>query len=266
MTPTETAPSHAAPDARSDRINLRAWFVGFLLWMIALEEIARFGMRSADAGSSFGWAAWLLSLYAFYLSLCCTLFPAPTTWIVLLLASDSVAAQVGALHFPLARLLIVATLGAFATGIANLNEYHVFTFFLRYGRVAKVRDTRLYRAAARWFSTSPFLVIAAFSLIPIPVDVVRWLAITSRYPRGRYFLAYFVGRWLRYAGWAVASMGLRLTVTHIILLQAALVVLVAGKMGLGLARQLRGRSPDGGVAAAGSLSPATCAGGSGSSR
>lgn len=230
-----------------DGVNLRAWFIGFLLWMASLTAIAWWGLFEIDrGGTGMSWAAWALAGYAFYLSLCCTLFPAPTSWIVLLAAGDLVAAQVGLEGAIAARVLIVATVGAAATGVANLNEYHVFTYLLRHRRVARLRQTRLYQKSSTWFATSPFAVIVLFGFLPIPVDVVRWLAITARYSRLRFYWANFFGRWLRYAVLALASAGLHLSVWHIAGIQAALVVAAMIRIIPRIVRHRRENAPNGG--------------------
>ena len=226
-----------------DGVNLRAWFLGFVVWLAALTAAACWGLAELEGnGSTFGSAIWILAGYAFYLSLCCTFFPAPTTWIVMLVASDMVAASVGLEGHALWRLVAVATVGAAATGLANLNEYHLFVYLLRHRRVAKIRERRFLQAAGLWFRTNPFSILALFSFLPIPVDVIRWLAITTRYSRLRFFLANFLGRWLRYALWAVAALGLDLSTRQIILIQAGLVVLALIRIVPRLARRAWGRT------------------------
>ena len=232
-----TTPGTAPPD---DGCNLRLWFVLYLLWLGGLAWTARWGMAAAaEPGAEWGWCLWILSLFAFYMSLCCTYFPLPTTWFVLLVASDMFAERVGLTDRWAARVLLVSTLGAISTGLANLNEYHISTFFLRYRRIARVRDTSIYQTAARWFSANPFWVIVLFAFIPIAVDVVRWFAITYRYSRLRFFLGYFVGRWCRYAMLALTSIWLELSGWQIFAIQAALAVLVLSKIFLRIMRESR---------------------------
>ncbi len=227
--------------AINDGVNLRAWFAGFLLWLIGLTAAASWGLAEIDGnGSGMGWAVWILAGYAFYMSLCCTFFPAPTTWVVMLVASDMVAAQLGLEGHGLERLIVVSTIGAAATGLANLNEYHVFVYLLRKRRVAKVRDTRLYRTADAWFRTNPFWILTLFSFLPIPVDVIRWLAISTRYSRWLFFLASVAGRWFRYAIWAVATLGLHLETWHILALQAGLVAVALVRIAPRMIRRIRG--------------------------
>lgn len=215
----------------ADRVNLRAWFVFFLLWMGGLAATALWGLAEVEQhDSTLGWSVWLFGGYAFYMSLCCTFFPAPTTWIVMLVAGDLIARQLGLAELPILRVALAATVGAFSTGVANLNEYHIFVFLLRWRRMAKVRETRFYDWASARFAAHPFLILVLFAFIPIPVDVIRWLAITVRYSRARYVAAYVIGRWLRYAVLAVTSLGLNLTEWQIIGIQCVLVVLAAVKI------------------------------------
>ncbi len=221
---TETARGNERePAPLRSRLGLRTWFAGYLLWMIGLTVAARWSLETAGNGAPLGQAVWLLAVFAFYLSLCCVFFPAPTTWIVLFAASNQAAAEAGVEEWSAARIVVVATIGALSTGLANLNEYHILTYVLGLPRVARVRGTRAYRAAAGWFGVSPFMALAAIGIVPIPVDVVRWLAISERYSRPRFFLAYFVGRWIRYAGLGVAALGLGLTRGHIVGIQAGLI-------------------------------------------
>ena len=211
-------------DDAADRVNLRAWFAGYLTWMIALTIAALFGLRAVEVGGGpLAWSVWLFAVYAFYLSLCCTFFPAPTSWMVMLAASEFVASRIGLEYHSIWRLFLVTSIGALSTSLANLNEYHIFVYFFRRRQVARVRQTRLVTWAGEWFRTKPFRILALFNFIMIPVDVVRWLAITALYPRRWFFLAAFVGRWFRYAVLAVVSMYLDLKPWHIAAVQAVLV-------------------------------------------
>lgn len=133
--------------------------------------------------------------FCLYLSLCCTFLPLPTGWIVAAVATRQ-AAVTGELYL---TVLLVALTGAIGSTIANLTDYHLFTLLLRYRRIAAVRQTKTYQAAARWFSRGPFFIVTLFNVIPIPVDVIRMLATTYRYGRLPFALANFVGRFLRYA-------------------------------------------------------------------
>ncbi len=229
----------APPPHRDDGLNLRWWFIGFVAWLAALTVVSRLGLEGYEAGSRIGMAIWLSALYMFYMSLCCTFFPAPTTWIVMMMASNYVAAELNLSHHAVERMMAVASVGAFCTAMANLNEYHIFTFILRYGGVAKIRRTRFYAVAARWFGIRPFWTIVLFSFIPIPVDILRWLAITYRYPRLPYFFAYYLGRWVRYAGLAGVTIWGQFKWYHILIVQSTLAVVALVKIVQQFVRQHR---------------------------
>ena len=135
-----------------------------------------------------------LLVFGVYVSLCCTFLPMPTNAIVAAVATRE-AAVTGELW---TTVLAVAAVGAVASTVANLHDYHLFTLALRHRHVGRVRHTRLYRVSARWFSRSPFAILVIFNIIPIPVDVIRMLAVTYRYRRRPFAAANFVGRFARY--------------------------------------------------------------------
>ncbi len=136
-----------------------------------------------------------LLAFGLYLAVCSTFLPLPTSWMVAAVALPAHA--VGANVWT--TTLLVTIVGSAASVVANLNDYHIFTLMLRHRHVAKLRHTRTYRMAAKWFSKGPFLLLVIFNFIPIPVDVVRLLATGYRYPRPRFAAANFIGRALRYA-------------------------------------------------------------------
>jgi membrane protein YqaA with SNARE-associated domain len=233
------APYGPATGAAGPAIGYRLWFMGFGGWLVVLALATRWGIHEIDhGGSSIGWATWILALTAFYLSLCCAFFPAPTTWIVLLAASDMMAGQVGIAGHELGRLAVVATVCAVSSSLANLNEYHIVAYLMKSRRLAKIRQTRLYSAASNWFRKSPFWILMLFSFVPIPVDVIRWLAVLTHYDRVKFIIANLIGRWFRYALCAVASLGLDLTPRQILVIQAVLVAVAAVKF---LAQHVRGK-------------------------
>jgi len=164
-----------------------------------------------------------------YISLATTFLPLPTGWIVAGVATREAAVAAGWSDGPLAVLtlttLTVATIGATGSVIANLTDYHLFTWMLRSHRIAKVRSTRAYLAAARWFERSPFWILVIFNIIPIPVDVVRMLATTHRYPRVPFAAANFIGRFIRYAVIAYVTYRFNLGWIAVVALLAVAVVL-----------------------------------------
>ena len=234
---------HAGHHA-DDNMALRRWFLFFVIFLAALALTATQSLHNYDTHpSGLSWRIWLSALYLFYMALCCTFFPAPTAWLVMLLASpaiqfippDALARLIpaAATHADtlaaVATVVLVATLGALGTAIANLNEYYLITFLLRFGRTASYTTNRFYRAALRWFQVSPFGLMLVFNILPIPIDLVRWLAISRRYSRPRYFLATFVGRALRYGALAAAATCLAISIRDILIIQSAIILLVIGR-------------------------------------
>ncbi|KPJ49444.1 MAG: hypothetical protein AMJ38_03340 [Dehalococcoidia bacterium DG_22] len=126
-----------------------------------------------------------LAGYLLYMSLACTFFPLNTLWIVLWMATQ----------FP---AWLVALVGAVGTALANLNDYYLLSYLFELERAKRIRQKPFYRKAVTWFDRSPFLTLALFSFLPVPVDVVRLLAISRRYSRRRFTAASFLGRLPRY--------------------------------------------------------------------
>ena len=143
-----------------------------------------------------------LLIMLLYVSVACTFLPLPTGWIVAGVATREAAIAAGLSEsvaaVALLTTLIVGLIGAAGSTVANLNDYHLFTWMLRHHRIAAVRQTKAYQSAARWFSRQPFFLIVVFNMIPVPVDLVRVLATTYRYPRGPFALANFIGRFIRF--------------------------------------------------------------------
>ena len=122
---------------------------------------------------------------------------------------------------------MVAIVGAIGSTIANLNDYHLFTWMLRHRHVAKVRDTRAHRAGVRWFAACPFWLLVVFNIVPIPVDMVRMLATTYRYPRRQFAAANFLGRFVRYGVIALVTYRWNLGWVAVVALLAMAVMLGA---------------------------------------
>ncbi len=195
-----------------DRVSVLRWilfYVGYLaaamlVLLLMVDPAAVVGSSGvAEAMDRMSPAAKLLA-FGIYISLCCTFLPLPTGAVVAAVATR----QAGVSDSLPVTTLLVAAVGGVASTIANLHDYHLLTWMLRSRRVAKVRDTRLYHASAEWFSRSPFFLVAVFNFLPIPVDVVRILATTYRYPRLPFAAANFVGRFVRYAVIAACTFAL----------------------------------------------------------
>lgn len=187
---TATLDAALAPAADRPLPGLRAWFGVFLLWMGGLATLALLMFARYEQGEAVAIRVWLLALMCFYVSLCNAFVPLPTAWIILLAALP----EFGLFEADWLRVITVASLGAVATVMANLNEYHTLAFFFRYGLGRRIRRTNVYQWAIRWFNVAPFQTLALIGFVPIPIDAVRWLAVLRHYSRLRFALAYFVGR------------------------------------------------------------------------
>jgi membrane protein YqaA with SNARE-associated domain len=202
---TEQTSATIQVEPPDDEVSVLRWFAlyaaGFGAAVVAVAlllgeegwqgEASLWGV--ADAMRAMSPTAKLL-VFAMYISLCTTFLPLPTGAVVAAMATRE-AAVAGSL---VGTTLLVATVGALASTVANLNDYHLFTWLLRSRHVSKVRGTKVYEASAKWFARQPFFLLVVFNVIPIPVDVIRLLAITYRYPRAKFAAANFIGRFIRY--------------------------------------------------------------------
>ena len=198
-----------------DRIAATRWLAAYALllaaaltalaWLVAGQtwEWSWRGRIIARNLAALAPAVKLLAL-GIYLSMACTFLPLNTGVVVAAVAMQqaNLAPDIWSTD------LLVAVVVAAASTIANINDYHIFTLLLRHRRVAAVRNTRFYQAAARWFAVRPFGILMIFNIIPVPVDVVRMLAVSCRYRRGPFGAANFLGRFIRYAAIAAVTYSL----------------------------------------------------------
>lgn len=173
----------------------------------------------------------VLSALLLYTSVACTFLPLPTMWIVLWAAREAGPVPVA----------LVASLG---TCVANLHDYYIVNGLCRLGRVQQARSTRTYARAVGWFRRAPFLALAVATFLPLSVDPVRLLAISAGYPRRRYVLATFAGRFPRYLLLAVLGHELQLSNRAIaaVFVGVALLGLAKGALHLIERRRSRARS------------------------
>lgn len=250
--PTDAPAEALAADllAAGDGISVGAWFGAYAVALgVAIAALAimlhghgwtwtwspaRIGeqMQGMDAGAK-------LLIFGVYVSLCCTFLPMPTNAIVAAVATHE-AAVTGELW---TTVLAVGLVGAIGSTIANLNDYHLFTLALRHHHVKRIRHTRLYDASARWFSRSPFAILVIFNIIPIPVDLIRMLAVTTRYPRRAFAAANFVGRLLRYSVIAFVTFHWDLGWIAVVVLLGLAVTLALAKLFPPAVRKILGRTP-----------------------
>ena len=80
--------------------------------------------------------------------------------------------------------------------------------------------------ALEWFARAPFATLTVASFLPIPIDVIRILAVSADYPRTRYALATFAGRLPRYL--LLAYLGYELQLSNRAILIVFLVTAAIG--------------------------------------
>jgi len=132
----------------------------------------------------------IYALVLAYYSVCCSFFPGPTGAIMVWLNVPPAGSALDP--------VVVTLVAAIGTTIANLFDYHMIQFLMGYNLVGKLRKTTLYTVAERWFNRHPLLTIALWNLVPLPIDIARWLACMRGYPRYLFMLGSFLGRWPRY--------------------------------------------------------------------
>lgn len=141
--------------------------------------------------------------YFAYMSLACQFFPLPTLPPIAFTAKAF-------------SPLLVSFVGAIGTCIANLNDYAILGWLFRHQRVKKVRDISTYRRLLYWFDRYAFLTLTAGAFLPIPIDVIRLLAISRAYSTWKYIVATFTGRFPRYL--LIAYLGKELPVRYILII------------------------------------------------
>jgi len=229
MASSLTTTEELAPHGEHDGISVVGWFALYAVILAAAGGWLAVLLTGQTGGSLDSWAQFKASLpemsqavklltFGIYVSLGCTFLPLPVNWIVAAVATRTVAVGTGLWD----TVLLVGVVGAAASTVANLNDYHLFTWMLRLHKVAKVRHTRIYKIAARWFDKSPFFLVVVFNILPIPVDVVRMLAASHRYPRVPFAAANFVGRFIRYGAIAYLVYYFELSVETAMLIMLAL--------------------------------------------
>ncbi|MCE5277463.1 MAG: hypothetical protein ABFD92_14135 [Planctomycetaceae bacterium] len=235
------------------------WFVFYAMWVAALFALvalvachAQWSWPGWPGGSWVQIKTWAatqframdwdlkLAIYLLYVSVACTFVPLNVNIIASLLAMQQAGlapAVLGPQHdayaLPLVvTVLLVSVLGAVGSTVANLTDYHIYMLIFRSRRVARIRSTRLYEKASRWFAKSPFGLLVLFNIAPIPIDVARILAVADAYPRVPFAVSNFVGRFIRYAVIAAVTfvLGKELGWIAPVSLLAAAVVMVLLKL------------------------------------
>ncbi len=245
--PKPQPPCDASPSGPDD-VSVRRWFIAYaavfaaacvVVVVLAGRQGQTLSAWTSDPIRAFTESTPIAKLAGFagYLSLCCTFLPLPTGWAVAAVATRQAAVADNLM----ATMLLVAAAGAVGSTLANLNDYHLFTWLLRRRRIASVRDTSAHRAAARWFAKAPFAILVVFNLVPIPVDIVRMLATSCRYSRWPFAAANFIGRFLRYGVIAFVTYRWNLGWLAVVALLGLAIILGMLRLLSGMVRKLSAR-------------------------
>jgi len=120
-----------------------------------------------------------------YMTFACTFFALPTPQIIM---------YYGGRFNP----ILVAVISAIGTCMAGLIDYTVMTYVLEFKKIAKLKETNTYKYCAWLYNKIAFISLVISGFIPIPFEPFRCLAGATRYSRGKYVLALFIGRVPRY--------------------------------------------------------------------
>ena len=188
--PAPVAPDLGIPEVASGKIFLfllsfYAIAIGFRILFLEGPSIFSLFKAFMKPGVDIPESPSVLFDYFLYMCFACQFFPIPT------LPPIAFAAKV---FHP----ILVAAVGAAGTCIANLNDYAILGWLFRHKRVQKVRDVQMYRKLLGFFDKHGFLTLSVAAFLPIPIDVIRLLAISRAYTYWKYILATFTGRFPRY--------------------------------------------------------------------
>ena len=126
-----------------------------------------------------------LLLFYMYMTVACTFLPLPTPQLVILIG-------------PLFNPYLIAVVGGIGTCLGTLIDYGLFSYALRYEKISKFRNTRIYKYCVRFFRKIAFITLVISAFTPIPFDLFRFLVISMGYNKLKYVLAVFCGRAPRY--------------------------------------------------------------------
>ncbi len=169
------------PAIRDTRdISAKKWIAAFAVFLVAAGALYLLS-REVDSFARFE----IMLILLLYTSVACTFLPLPTAWIILWAARET-------------DPFGVALIAAAGTCIANLHDYYILNYLFGLDRIGKVKKTGFYLSAVKWFERVPFLTLTVASFVPIPIDIVRILAVSTGYSRMRYTAATFAGRFPRY--------------------------------------------------------------------
>lgn len=99
----------------------------------------------------------------------------------------------------------IAIAATVASVVVSFADYAIVEAAMRHPRMNRAVNAGLFRWAVKWMKRWPFIIVFLFSLVPLPISVIRVLAPASGYPIGRYAVAQILGRMPRF--YALAWLG-----------------------------------------------------------
>ena len=206
-------PGPALPGLAIPDIPVRRIFIFLLLFYLSVTALRVFVLEGpsflvtlrsmSKTGFQVPPSPTILFGYFIYMCLACQFFPIPTL--------PPIAFTAKIFH-----PVLVAAVGAVGTCIANLNDYVILGWLFRHKKVRKIRDIQTYKRLLAFFDRYAFLTLSVAAFLPIPLDVIRLLAISRAYSFPKYVAAAFVGRFPRYL--IIAYLGKELPVKYILIL------------------------------------------------
>ena len=152
----------------------------------------------------------LIAFFAYTATLNSGLIPFPTM---------TVAIFLGKSYSP----FLVAAVGTAGSAIASVIIYYLLTGLAKRERMRRIKDNRFVRSWQALTRKSPFLSLALFNFIPLPIEPARFSAILNRYSIARYVTAISLGRFARYFLLAALGEAFRIPNSVLLVLTAALI-------------------------------------------
>ena len=142
--------------------------------------------------------------------------------------------------------LVIAVVGTAGILYMEFINYHLYGFAVLHPRLERARGSFWVRQSEKLFRRSPFFAVWLLAFTPLPYWVARILGPLTAYPKRRYLLATFLGRFPRL--WLYAAFSLWLPIpTRIMLLGTLAITGIAFAVAVVQRRQRR-RSADPGPA------------------
>ncbi|HCR16930.1 MAG TPA: hypothetical protein DIU35_05555 [Candidatus Latescibacteria bacterium] len=112
--------------------------------------------------------------------------------------------------------LLVAFVAVTGALLACFLDYKAIHYAFSNSKIAKIRESDVYKGAVHYFLKAPFFAILIAALAPfVPFYIFRVLSPSSGYPFKRYIVAVFLGRLPRY--YMFALLGTSLSIPSLVM-------------------------------------------------